>query len=139
MRTIAQRLPLAKAVPKRRKRLRQHNAMGYLFISPWLIGFFALTIIPVVASFVLGFTDYNVLSPKPSWVGLRNFERMLFDDPRYWRSVKATFYFTFASVPLKLAFALAVALLLKSGRRLVGVYRAVYYAPSIVGGAWRSQ
>jgi len=132
---IAKRSSPEKVVPKQKKRPRQHNLIGYLFVSPWLIGFFALTIIPIVASFVLGFTDYDVLSPSPNWIGLGNFERMFFDDPRYWRCVKATFYFTFASVPLRLVFALAVAMLLKSGRRLVSVYRAVYYAPSVIGGS----
>lgn len=124
-----------RVVSKPKNRFRQHNLIGYLFVSPWLIGFFALTLIPVAASFVLGFTNYNVLSPNFDWVGLRNFQTMFSGDPRYWRAVKATFYFTFASVPLKLAFALAVAMLLKSARRLVGVYRAVYYAPSIIGGS----
>jgi multiple sugar transport system permease protein len=125
---------LRRIVPGRKKRLRQHNLAGYLFISPWLLGFFAFTLIPIIASLVLGFTDYCVLSP-PKWVGLQNFRKMFFGDPRYWRSVKATLYFAFASVPLKLAFALAVAMLLNRGRRLLSLYRAVYYAPSIVGGS----
>lgn len=125
----------AAAAQKRKKDLRQHNLVGYLFISPWLIGFFALTFIPIAASLVLGFTDYDILSAAPKWIGLRNFETMFLDDPRYWRAVRATVYFTFASVPLKLVFALAVAMLLNSARRFVSVYRAVYYAPSIVGGS----
>jgi len=119
---------------RRNTSFRQHNLAGYLFISPWLIGFFAFTLMPVVASVVLAFTKYDILSP-PSWAGLGNFQRMFFKDPRYWRSVKATFYYTFASVPIRLAFALVVAMLLNSGRRLVSVYRAAYYAPSIMGGS----
>jgi multiple sugar transport system permease protein len=106
-----------------------------LFISPWLIGFFAFTFIPIAASLVLGFTDYDILSFTPKWVGLRNFEEMFFDDARYWRAVRATVYYTFASVPLKLIFALAVAMLLNNARRFISIYRAVYYAPSIVGGS----
>lgn len=123
------------AAANRTRGLRQHNLVGYLFISPWLIGFFAFTFIPIAASLVLGFTDYDILSFTPKWVGLRNFEEMFFDDARYWRAVRATVYYTFASVPLKLIFALAVAMLLNNARRFISIYRAVYYAPSIVGGS----
>ncbi len=119
---------------KKKSGLRQHNWAGYLFISPWLIGFFTFVLLPIVASFVLAFTDYDILSP-PKWVGLANFERMFTDDLRYWRSVRSTFYYVFIAVPLRLAFALTVAMLLNSGRKLVGLYRAAYYAPSIVGGS----
>lgn len=125
----------AAAVQKRKKGWRYNNLVGYLFISPWLIGFFTLTLIPIATSLVLGFTDYDILSAAPQWVGLRNFEKMFFDDPRYWRSVRATVYFVFASVPLKLIFALIVAMLLNSARRFISIYRAVYYAPSVVGGS----
>jgi multiple sugar transport system permease protein len=116
-----------------RVRLGEHNLAGYLFIAPWLVGFFAFTFIPIAASLVLAFTNYNILSPSPHWIGVRNFERMFSHDPRYWVSVRQTFYFAFTSVPLKLAFALALAMLMTAPRRLVGVYRAAYYLPSIVG------
>ena len=110
--------------------------MGYLFISPWLISFFAFTFIPIIASLVLAFTDYDVLSRGwPEWVGLDNFVRMFTRDARYMNSVKATFYYVFMAVPLRLAFALFVAMLLNTKRRGVGGYRAAYYAPSIVGGS----
>lgn len=118
----------------RRKNSRQDNLMGYLFIGPWLFTFFAFTLIPIIASLILSFTDYDILSP-PTWVGLENFQRMFTADPRYWRSVKATFYYVFTAVPLRLAFALAVAMLLNTKRHMVGGYRAAYYAPSIVGGS----
>jgi multiple sugar transport system permease protein len=129
-------MPEKKAsVRKRSKVWRRNNLMGYLFISPWLIGFFALTLIPIAASLVLSFTDYDILSGAPKWIGLHNFETMFFDDPRFWRAVRATLTFALASVPLKLAFALLVAMLLNKARSFVGIYRAVYYAPSIVGGS----
>jgi multiple sugar transport system permease protein len=118
---------------RRRPRARLDNVAGYLFIAPWLVGFFAFTFVPIVASLVLAFTDYNILSPSPHWIGLENFERMFAHDPRYWTSVKQTFYFAFTSVPLKLAFALGLAMLMNVPRRLVGAYRALYYLPSIVG------
>jgi multiple sugar transport system permease protein len=114
------------------QRTKQSNKAGYLFIAPWVIGFVLFIFLPIVASLVLAFTKYNIFS-KPEWVGLANFDRMFFHDRRYWRSVRATFYYVFTSVPLRLMFALAVAMLLNTGRHLVSVYRAVYYAPSIVG------
>jgi multiple sugar transport system permease protein len=119
---------------KTKSGLRQHNLEGYLFISPWLFGFFAFILLPILASFVLAFTDYDILS-TPEWVGLKNFERMFTGDNRYWRSVRATFYYVLVAVPLRLVFALMVAMLLNNKRKLVSIYRAVYYAPSIVGGS----
>ena len=114
------------------QRAKKNNMAGYLFIAPWVIGFVLFIFLPIVASLVLAFTKYNIFS-KPEWVGLANFDRMFFHDRRYWRSVRATFYYVFTAVPIRLTFALAVAMLLNTGRRLVSVYRAVYYAPSIVG------
>ncbi|MFN3334704.1 MAG: carbohydrate ABC transporter permease [Caldilinea sp.] len=109
--------------------------MGYLFISPWLLAFFAFTLIPIVASFLLAFTNYDVLNPSWKWVGLQNFERMFTRDPRYIKSLQATFFYAFMAIPLRLIFALAVAMLLNTNRRMVSSYRAAYYAPSIVGGS----
>jgi multiple sugar transport system permease protein len=116
------------------KTRRRDNLAGYLFLSPWLIGFFVFTFLPILASFVLAFTDYDIFS-APQWVGLENFSRMFLQDRRYWRSVRATFYYVFTAIPLRLLAALAVAMLLTRGRRLLSVYRAAYYAPSIVGGS----
>jgi multiple sugar transport system permease protein len=116
-----------------RRRAWQRNLVGYLFIAPWLVAFLAFTAIPMIGSAFLAFTDYNVLSQNLKWVGLDNFQRMLFNDPRYWRAVQATFSFALVAVPLKLIFALALAMLFNSSRKLVYGYRAAYYLPSIVG------
>jgi multiple sugar transport system permease protein len=120
--------------PVKSDRRRQHNLMGDLFISPWLIAFLAFTLIPIVASLVLAFTNYDILGSW-TWVGLDNFERMFTRDQRYMNSVRATFYYVFTAIPLRLAFALAIAMLLNTKRRGVSGYRAAYYAPSIVGGS----
>ncbi|MBN1811220.1 MAG: sugar ABC transporter permease [Anaerolineae bacterium] len=108
--------------------------MGYLFLSPWLFGFFVFTLLPIVASLVLAFTDYDLFTP-PQWTGLANFQRMFFEDRRYWRSVKATFYYVFTAVPLRLLVALAIAMVLNKRYKMISFYRAAYYAPSIVGGS----
>jgi multiple sugar transport system permease protein len=97
------------------------------------LGFLSFTAIPIAASAVLAFTDYNVLSQTLNWVGLDNFKTMLFNDQRFWRAVRATFLYAIAAVPLKLVFALGLAMLFNNSRRFVSGYRAAYYAPSIVG------
>jgi len=111
---------------------RVNEKIGYLFVGPWILGFVVLTVIPTVAVLVLGFTKYSILEP-PKWTGLSNFIDIFFHNPRYWRSVQATLYYALTSVPLKLAFALAVAMMLNTGHKLLGVYRAVFYIPSILG------
>lgn len=126
-----------KKVTKRSKALHKgwkKELIAYAFISPWLIGFLGFIIGPMIASLYLSFTDYDMLS-SPSWVGLHNYIIMFTDDSRFWTSLKVTFTFVFISVPLKLAFALFVAMLFVKARRGVGLYRSVYYIPSIVGGS----
>lgn len=113
---------------------KQNNLAGYLFISPWLIGFLLFGLVPLIASLALAFTDYDILSGG-KFIGLDNFQRMFFDDARYGRSVVATFRYVFASVPLRLIFALGIAMLLNTKRRGVYWYRAAYYIPSIIGGS----
>ena len=115
-------------------RRRRDNLAGYLFISPWLIGFLVFTLLPLLGSLYLAFTDYNLTS-TPQWIGVENFQRMFFDDVRYWKSVKATFFYVFTAVPARLVFALAVAMLLNNSRKGISFYRAAYYAPSIIGGS----
>ncbi len=127
--------------PKSRGRARTgrdftvNNRAGYLFISPWIIAFLLFTLVPMAISLYLAFTNYDTLSGKGEWIGLGNFQRMFFEDVRYGRSVSATLKYVAFSVPMRLAFALAVALLLNTNRRGVYLYRAAYYIPSIIGGS----
>jgi multiple sugar transport system permease protein len=121
-------------VAARRAGLRSHNLAGYAFIAPWLLGFFGFTLLPMAASLYFAFTDYDVLTP-PRWIGLANFRRMFLEDPRYLQSVGVTAFYVSVAVPLRLAFALTVAMLLNTHRRGVSLYRAVYYAPSVVAGS----
>lgn len=116
------------------KNFRQNNGVGYLFISPWLIGFFLFAFIPIAISLYLAFTDYHLLRGG-EWVGLANFERMFTSDIRYGRSVVATFKYVLVAVPLRLIFALAVAMLLNTKRRGVYWFRAAFYIPSVIGGS----
>jgi multiple sugar transport system permease protein len=114
---------------------KRNNLVGYLFISPWLIGFLLFALIPMGISLVLAFTNFDLLSGKGEFTGLENFQRMFFQDIRYGRSLGATFRYVAVAIPLRLVFALAVAMLLNTKRRGVYWYRAAFYIPSIIGGS----
>jgi multiple sugar transport system permease protein len=109
------------------------NVAGYLFTAPFIIGFLAFTVSPILASIYLSFTKYDLLSPAV-WNGLTNFS-VMFQDENFWKALFVTFHYAFVSVPLRLAFALFVAMLFTRKAKLVGLYRTVYYLPSIIGGS----
>jgi multiple sugar transport system permease protein len=113
-------------------RIWHNDAPGYLFLLPWFIGFFGLTIGPIITSFYLSFTDFDLLT-SPDWVGANNYIRMFTNDPKFWASMRVTMVFVIFSVPLKLAFALGVAMLLNRGMRGLPLYRALFYLPSLLG------
>src|SRR5919106_6741880 len=79
----------------RRKAAGQDNKAGYLFLLPWLVGLFVITIGPLIASLYLSFTEYSLIEP-PSWIGFENFTRML-DDARLHNSLQVTFIYVFVS------------------------------------------
>ncbi|WP_443073583.1 carbohydrate ABC transporter permease [Streptomyces sp. NBC_01429] len=114
-----------------RRRGRRENLAGLLFMSPWIAGFLLLTAGPMIASLYFAFTDYNLFD-APKWIGLDNFTEM-FDDARWRHSVSVTLWYVVVGTPLKLAAALAVALLLSQQRRGQAFYRAAFYAPSLIG------
>ncbi|MFT4029067.1 MAG: sugar ABC transporter permease [Protaetiibacter sp.] len=104
---------------------------GYAFLLPWLLGFLLLTAGPMLASAYLAFTDYNLFR-APQWVGLDNFERMLGDD-NYHQAWRVTLLYVLVGAPLKLAAALAVAVLLNRVTRTRSFYSSAFYLPSLVG------
>ena len=110
------------------------NLWGNLFLLPWFLGFVGLTFGPMLVSLYLSFTDYPLLS-APSWIGLDNYARMFFHDPRFLQSVRVTLIYVVVSVPLELTFALFLALILNRGLAGLGTYRAIYYVPSLLGGS----
>lgn len=123
--------------PLKQSKLSLHmrkNLWGYFFIGPFIIGFIAFTIIPMITSLYLSFTEYNLFSPA-KWIGLDNFVEMFTADNRYFHSLKITFIYVFAGVPLRLLAALVVAMLLNTASRAVGLYRTLYYLPSLIGGS----
>ncbi|MBD2870855.1 carbohydrate ABC transporter permease [Paenibacillus arenilitoris] len=113
---------------------RGHNLTAYTFLLPWLIGFFCLTLGPMLGSLYLSLTRYNLLTP-PQWIGIANYIEILKEDDTFSNSLWLTVKYVFLSVPLRLAFALLVAMALNKGIRALGIYRTVYYIPSLLGGS----
>ncbi|WP_418274992.1 carbohydrate ABC transporter permease [Isoptericola jiangsuensis] len=117
--------------PRKKKYRPEDVRAGYAFLSPWILGFVGLTAFPMLASLYLAFTDYDLFT-SPEWVGWENFVD-LFNDPRFLQSARVTAVYVFLGTPIKLAAALAVAMLLNMKHRGQGAYRSIFYAPSLIG------
>ena len=107
---------------------------GLLFISPWLIGFLAFYLAPMVISFVFSLLDFTLSSPdEATFIGLDNWKRMLFDDPNTWITLGVTFKFALISLPIGMILAFMLAVLLNS-EHLMGknILRTLFYAPTMV-------
>jgi len=113
--------------------LYRDSVAGFIFALPFIIGFLAFTVVPMGMSLYFSFTDFNILRP-PVWNDFANFQRLLSDE-RLRESLWATFYFVIASVPLRLVVALLIAMLLFKSTKMMGIYRAMYYLPSLLGGS----
>jgi multiple sugar transport system permease protein len=113
-------------------RLERKQALWFwFFISPWAIGFLLFTLGPIVASGYLSLTRYN-LSSAPVFIGFDNYAN-LFGDRIFWKSLQVTAYYTLLAVPLGICLSLALAVLLNQKIPFVGVYRTLYYLPSLLG------
>jgi multiple sugar transport system permease protein len=110
---------------------RRHIILGYLYLTPWLIGYLVFTAGPVVASLVLSFTSYNVISP-PRFVGLDNYVEAFTKDQQFWPSLARTFQYAVVSVPVGVAGSLVVALLLNVNVRGTSFFRTLFFMPSLV-------
>ncbi len=129
MSAIAELSRLSKT--KGRKAPAKDNKAGHLFLLPWTIGLFLITLGPMAMSLYLSFTDYNLLQ-APEFVGMGNIERM-FSDDRLHNSLRVTFTYVLVGVPLQLGVALGVAMLLDRGMRGLSFYRSIFYLPSMLG------
>lgn len=104
-----------------------------LFLGPWLIGTIGLLIVPIISSFSYSLTDFRFFGDT-NFIGLENYAA-LFADPRFLKSLGVTFVYVGVSTPLKLLLALSVALVLKDRIPGIGLYRAAFYLPSLLGGS----
>lgn len=127
--------PSTNFVPKRRYKrlLSQETIAFYLFASPWLLGLLCLTIGPMIASFVLSFADYPVITPA-KWAGLANYTKLFTDDKLVWQALRVTFFYSLGALPLILSASFIVALLLNQSIRGVKFLRTVYYMPAVISG-----
>ena len=110
----------------------QRQRLFYILVSPWIVGFLAFVLGPMVYSAYLSLTQWNLLSP-PLFIGLGNYGQLM-QDPLFWQSLKVTTIYAVVSVPLGLAFALFLAILLNQRVRGLSVFRTILYLPSVVSG-----
>jgi multiple sugar transport system permease protein len=127
MATTAPSQPVASPAPPR---LSEETRAGWLSISPWIIGFLVFTLGPLLASIYFSFTKYDVLTP-PEWIGLENYTRLFTADRLFPKALQNTFIYALLYVPLHIAVALGVAMLLDRARHLQGIFRTIYYLPAI--------
>jgi multiple sugar transport system permease protein len=136
--TVAERPPAAReqvsAAARRRRRRRaawRRQRVALLFMAPWIIGFSAFYVYPMLASLYFSFTKYDILS-QPRWVGLSNYRFMLTSDPLFWVSLRNTLWIIAFLVPLQVIFAVATATVLTRVRRGLTFYRTIFFLPAIV-------
>jgi multiple sugar transport system permease protein len=103
---------------------------GYLFLLPWLLGLLLFGAGPILASFVLSFTKYDIVS-APKFLGLQNYYDAFFKDPLFWPSLLRTFEYTVVVVPVGVIGSLCLALLLNRGKRGMNVFRTLFFLPSL--------
>jgi multiple sugar transport system permease protein len=113
--------------------MRRREALdGYLFMAPAVLGFVLFTLLPMLASFGLGFTEYDLLS-APTWVGLGNYAEMI-ADPFFWQSLRVTAIYALFGLPLGLVLALGVAMLMNQPVPGITLWRTIYVLPSVISG-----
>lgn len=118
--------------PAPHSRLRRREAIaGMLFVAPWVLYLIIFVAYPVLAVLYLSFTEYSILEP-PRFIGLNNYTTLFTNDPALWIAVRNTLFYAAFAVPLRLILALALALLMNLRARGIGVYRALFYLPSLV-------
>jgi multiple sugar transport system permease protein len=110
---------------------RREAIAFHLFAAPWIIGFLGFTLGPMVVSFLLSFTSYDIITPA-RWVGFDNYRTMFTSDGLVWHALRVTFTYSLAAVPLGLAVSFLVALLLNQKVRGIYLYRTLFYLPAIL-------
>nr|WP_218852607.1 sugar ABC transporter permease [Spelaeicoccus albus] len=119
--------------PRRSSAMRsiRQSMVAYRFLIPWLIGLLTLTLGSFAYSIYLSFTDYNLLS-SPKWTGLANYTQM-FNDELFLKSLGVTILYVVVSVPARLIVSLLIAVLLSQDIKGIGIYRTIFYIPSLIG------
>jgi multiple sugar transport system permease protein len=113
---------------KARKYNKREAIAGYLFISPWILGFLVFTLGAMAYSLYISFSYYNLVKNTTRPAGLANYQALI-DDPKVALALKNTLYYAVLAVPLEICFALLLAGLLNKVGRGAGVFRTLYYLP----------
>ncbi|MGC8972285.1 MAG: carbohydrate ABC transporter permease [bacterium] len=116
----------------RSKLARKEAIEGYLYAIPWFIGFVVFTTGPIIASFLLSFTNWDLVR-TPKWIGFGNYKTLI-EDPLFWRGLKVTSIYAAFSVPLGIAGGLAIAVLMNQKIKGLSIFRTIYYLPAVVSG-----
>src|SRR5262245_56766952 len=123
---------------RKRPFVTRTDLLGYLFISPWVIGFLLFSLLPFVASFLLSFTDWNIVG-QWQWIGVQNYAKMVSGvDDRFVVSLRNTVYYAAVVVPGSQMIALALSLQLNKRGPGIAVYRTLFYIPAIASGVGTS-
>ncbi|TWD47988.1 oligogalacturonide transport system permease protein [Agrobacterium vitis] len=112
----------------------ENRFMGLVYLSPYIVGLLVFTALPFVVSFYLSFTDYNLMS-KPVFTGLANYIKLFTADRTFRKSLSVTLFYVLLTVPLKLIFALFIAVILNYRLKFINFFRTAFYVPSILGGS----
>jgi multiple sugar transport system permease protein len=112
---------------------RREAIEGYICIAPWIVGFVTFVAGPIIASFVLSLTAWDIVNP-PRWVGLNNYARIFTDDEDFRQALKVTLTYTVFSLPLQLLLGLSLSLLLNMRLHGINVYRTLFYIPAVLPG-----
>jgi len=128
---------LARSIVRQRgasPRYQDNTFAGYLFASPWIVGFLIFVVVPLAFSLYWSFTDYRVTSRDPAnWVGTENYHTILFDDDNFRASIINTLYLTVIGLPLQIGVALFLAVMLNQRMRGERIFRMAFYLPVILG------
>lgn len=114
-----------------KKLKKQENLMGYLFASPWLLGLIVLGAFPILASFYISFTNYDMIS-APKFIGIANYRILFTNDALFWKSLGNTFYHVIIAIPLGIIVGVCLALLLNNKIKGMSIYRTLFYLPNVV-------
>lgn len=110
---------------------RRETAIFYLFISPWLVGLAVLFVVPIGMSLYYSLTSWNMVG-APEFVGLANYRELMRIDPRFWRVMYNTAFYTLIQVPIMLLVSFVVAVMLNQNLRGRRFFRGVIYVPSVL-------
>jgi multiple sugar transport system permease protein len=115
------------------KKIGRENIAGWLFALPVILGFLIFVLIPIIVTFIISLTKYNIGATSIKFIGFENYSKLIGGkDPFFYSSIKATFYYVFLSVPLSIIFSYFIAILLNQKVKGRGFFRGAFYFPVVL-------